>query len=123
MTPIPSFFHISTIIKRHFNAIDHIKLTHGTWIHDRKQIGDAFVGYYCVMFCSISPTSLTDLYGYILPSVTHGENLALCRIPEDSEIKSALFSMGPIKAWILMGSTLSFINLLVHRSHCHYPSG
>lgn len=92
------FFHISTIVKRKPNTIEHFKLPHDIWIHDIKQIGDAFVGYFCNLFCSTSPVSPTDLHGYILPSVTHAENLALCRIPEDSEIKCALFSMGAHKS-------------------------
>lgn len=92
------YFHISTIIKCKVNAIEHIKLPYYIWIHDREHVGATFVNYYCDLFSCISPIFPNDLYDYILPSVIHAENLKHCRIPEDSEIKCALFSMGAHKS-------------------------
>ena len=33
------FFHLSTIIRRHSNRINEIKLDDGSWLHGREQIG------------------------------------------------------------------------------------
>jgi hypothetical protein len=33
------FFHLSTVIRRHSNRINEIKLDDGSWLHGREQIG------------------------------------------------------------------------------------
>jgi hypothetical protein len=92
------YFHMSTLIKRHRNAIDFLKLPLGSWIFDCQLIGNAFCLHFGHLFTT-SRTSETPDFLHLFESLISDEvNQDLCAIPSEQEIYEALFSIGATKA-------------------------
>jgi hypothetical protein len=92
------FFHISTLIRRRRNAIDHLKSSNDGWISYRNSIGDCFVSNFKHLFASTNPTANTELLDLFHCSVSAEENSILCAIPTETKIHAALASLGGSKA-------------------------
>lgn len=92
------YFHLSTIIRRRFNAIEYIRNVDGSLEHNRESIGHIFLHYFSSLFTSIHPVYPFNLNGLITPSISTAENSFLCSIPDFAEVKGALFSMGSHKS-------------------------
>lgn len=91
-------FHLSTLIRRHHNAIEFIKNDEGNWISSRNQIGDHILQYFQSMFSSTNPSLPDDLEGLIDPIITSDHNALLCFIPSDLEILDCIRDIGSFKS-------------------------
>lgn len=92
------YFHISIIINRRANAIEHIKNNFGHWISEKKLIADAFITFYSYLFSSSDPCFPAVLCELIPTLIIEHDNSALCVIPEIVEVRDALFSMNSRKS-------------------------
>lgn len=92
------YFHLSTMVRRRRNCIEGLKTADGSWIHCREDIGNHFVSSFSDMFTSSSPSLGPEIASLISPVITIEENLALCLIPNESEIWKAMRSIGAFKA-------------------------
>ncbi|KAK3009505.1 hypothetical protein RJ639_013870 [Escallonia herrerae] len=92
------FFHLTTIIKRHRNAIDFIKDGEGTWITGTNQVERCFNNHFEQTFSTCKPTFPPDFENLLTHSIFEADNLLMCAIPTDSEIEKALNHMGSHKA-------------------------
>lgn len=93
------FFHNYVKHKRRRNSVNAIKDGNGNWITDSDQIANLFVQHFKTVF-NLSPQSqvsneLLDVSNY---NPSSNDFLSMADIPAVDEIKSALFSMGPLKA-------------------------
>ena len=92
------FFHLFTIIRRRRNSIDAVKNDFGEWITDRREIQKHFVEKFKTLFNEEEVEFPENLENLITPCITEEENMELCRIPTQSEIKQELFQMQSLKA-------------------------
>ena len=92
------FFHLSTIIRRRRNSIDAVKNDSGEWITDRREIQKHFVEKFKTLFNEEEEEFPKNLENLITPCITEKENMELCRIPIQSEIKQKLFQLQSLKA-------------------------
>lgn len=92
------YYHISTIVNRRANAIEHIKNNFGHWISEKKLIADAFITFYSDLFSSSDPCFPTVLCELIPNLIIKHDNSALCVIPEIVEVRDTLFSMNSHKS-------------------------
>lgn len=102
------FFHLSTIIRRCSNLIDFLKTNQGTWISDRTEIGSNFQSFFIELFSLTSPSFPHELQQLIPTSITEEDNILLCIIPTDDEIKQTVFSMGSNKSPSPNGMSILF---------------
>lgn len=91
------FFHLSTIIRRHWNCISDIKLNDGSWINSREEIQNYFIDNFKALYQTSFPPIPNDLSNLIETCVFDQENESLCRIPSREEIKKVVFSMKSLK--------------------------
>jgi hypothetical protein len=92
------YFHASTAIRRMYNSITSLKLENGSFLHNRKNIGDEFVKFYNDLFSSSIPNMDDDLVSLFSPTITDFENASPCKIPDVLEITSTISSLGLNKA-------------------------
>lgn len=92
------FFHLSSVIRRRRNSIDSLKGANGQWLSNRSEIGNCFLDYFRDLFSSSNPTFPVDLEGLIPNCISADDNISLCAIPDDIEIRDVLFQMGSYKA-------------------------
>lgn len=91
------YFHITTIIHRNHNSINHFKLSDGTYSNDHACIGDEFVSYFAHLFDSSRPVFPPNLDNLFEASTTR-ENSFLTVIPSYEEIRSTVFMMNSYKS-------------------------
>lgn len=92
------FFFVSTITRRRRNSIEFIKDSQGNWLNSRQTIGSALMQKFKETYCPASFHPCPDLGELITPVISTQENSILCAIPDDNEIREALFTMGSLKA-------------------------
>ncbi|KAK9287748.1 hypothetical protein L1049_016188 [Liquidambar formosana] len=92
------FFHLSFVIRGHRNSIDLLIGDDGQWLSNRSEIGNCFINFFRDLFSSSNPTFPVDLDGLILNCISDDDNLSLCAIPDDTEIRDVLFKMASYKA-------------------------
>jgi len=92
------YFHLSTLIKRRRNAIDFLKLNTGTWISDRRVIGNSFCNHFANLFSSSGPSDSLEYLPLFDPVITDAINQDICCIPLEQEIFEALLSISATKA-------------------------
>lgn len=98
---------LTRVIFRH-NAIEYIVDTHDTHVHDKNDISQAFISFYTDLFTAGSTDQSIFMHSLIEPAVSSSENKILCSIPDYTEVKAALFSMGSHKSPGLDGFTPLF---------------
>ena len=81
----------SSIIRRRRNSIDAVKNHSGEWITDRTEIQKHFLEKFQTLFNEEEVEFPENLENLITPCITEEENMELCRIPTQSEIKQELF--------------------------------
>jgi hypothetical protein len=92
------FFHASTLCRRRYNSISSLKSADGTTLGGRENIGNHLVHHFNMLFTSSLPELDANLDCLIDNVITEEENLALCLIPEESEIFLAISELGLNKA-------------------------
>lgn len=92
------YFHISTIINRRANAIEHIKNDFSHLISEKKLIVDAFITFHSDLLSSSDPCFPAVVCELIPTLIIEHDNSALCIIPEIVEVRDALFSMNSYKS-------------------------
>lgn len=102
------FFHTSTLIRRHSNAVDFLQTDSGAWVSKQAEIGGNFVQHFSNLFSSSSLIIEDEMLNLFSPSITPEENNFLCTIPLEEEIVQALASLGSTKALGLDGFTILF---------------
>ncbi|XP_019186519.1 PREDICTED: uncharacterized protein LOC109181223 [Ipomoea nil] len=91
------FYHRYASHRKKKNAITKVMNNDGDWI-EGDAMRNVILDYYRGIFNSSSPTVNDDFFGSIQSRVTGTQNESLLRPFEESEVKSALFSMYPDKA-------------------------
>jgi len=92
------YFHLSTLVKRRRNAINFLKLPSGSWISDRRNIGNCFGNFFKELFSSSLPSSSNEMLNLFDNVISDEENIVLCSIPSENEIFETLVSIGATKA-------------------------
>ncbi|XP_019159989.1 PREDICTED: uncharacterized protein LOC109156592 [Ipomoea nil] len=91
------FYHRYASHRKKKNVITKVMNNDGDWI-EGDAMRNVILDYYRGIFNSSSPTVNDDFFGSIQSRVTGTQNESLLRPFEESEVKSALFSMYPDKA-------------------------
>jgi hypothetical protein len=92
------FFHTSTLIRRKRNTIDRLFSPNIGWISDRTAIGRCLVTHFKDLFKTTNVSPPFELLDLFQPSISDDDNSLLCAIPTESEIYTALSSLGRLKA-------------------------
>lgn len=92
------FFHASTAIRRRSNTISSITLDNGSFLINRMDVGSHFAAYFNNLYSSSHPVLDDKLSSLFSPVISDAENSALCCIPEEAEIRSAIAQLGLTKA-------------------------
>jgi hypothetical protein len=96
------------LIKRRRNAIDFLKLNTGTWISDRRLIGNSFCNHFAHLFSSSGPSVSSEYIPLFDPVITDEIHQDICGLPLEQEIFEALLNIGAIKAPGANGFTALF---------------
>ncbi|KAF7825904.1 reverse transcriptase [Senna tora] len=92
------FFHAMTLQRRSTNRISRIQLDNGEWEIDESQFPEVFSGLYSDLFTSSNPPDPSSLLEAFPVKVTEDMNIALLRRVSMDELKTAVFSLGSLKA-------------------------
>ncbi|XVF27194.1 hypothetical protein REPUB_Repub14bG0086100 [Reevesia pubescens] len=94
-----SFFHTTTIVRRHRNRIITLKKGDGSWCSDRKKLKEMVLSFFQHMY--MAEPLYTDI-DMVCPrsqsSLEEAQLLSLLHIPQNEEIFTTLQSMAPFKA-------------------------
>jgi hypothetical protein len=88
------YFHASTAIRRRFNSITSISTNAGLYLKTRQEIGLHFTEYFQSLYASSNPTFDAELESLFPSVILDSENVDLCGIPDEAEIRSAIYSLG-----------------------------
>lgn len=91
------FFHATTIARRKRNRIEMLKDANGDWISDDERLKDMAVEFYEDLYRDDHMANHVELNN-LFPSLDETSIRDIHLDLQDWEIKSALFSMGPLKA-------------------------
>ncbi|KAK9278524.1 hypothetical protein L1049_028092 [Liquidambar formosana] len=78
--------------------IDLLKNEEGFWMSNRVDIDDCFICQFKELFSSSNPSFPAHLEDLLPSYITYKDNLCLCAIPDDIEIREVLFRIGFNKA-------------------------
>ncbi|KAM6553278.1 hypothetical protein CsatB_014040 [Cannabis sativa] len=92
------FFHTATNIRRRRNSIWAIKDKEGRIWKDKMSIGRVINAHFTELYTSTRPVFDDKLENLEVKSISHSENEEMSRTPSVEEIKSAVFSLHPLKA-------------------------
>jgi hypothetical protein len=73
-------------------------LSSGTWISDRRLIGNNFCNHFAHLFIASGNTEPPDFLDLFDPRITDDDNMNLCAIPTEQEIYDAFLNIGATKA-------------------------
>ncbi|CAL1398685.1 unnamed protein product [Linum trigynum] len=93
-----SFFHSSTIYRKHKNRILRLKDNEGIWVEDENRLKGLAQDFYKELFKARNPIPVNQLLEGFPGSVTAEMNEALCAPVTSEEIRKAVFSLGAKKA-------------------------
>lgn len=85
------FFHLSTIIRQRHNSIKSLKNEERCWLQSRAKVGSHIINFFHKLYQSSGTEDLGMLEELIYPVITPADNLDLCYIPTQEEIKGAIF--------------------------------
>lgn len=91
-------FHTRTIKRRRANKIDRIKNEVGKWLTTGEDIGTEFCKYFQNVTSLRGSRDFHVVKEVIKPSISMEEYEGLLAIPSESEIKDAVFHLGPLKS-------------------------
>jgi hypothetical protein len=92
------FFHLSTIVRRRRNNISEIKLEDGSRLLERKEIENYFMEKFKDLYSSENPHVPEELARLFRKEISDEENVELCRVPTNEEIRKVVWEMHPLKA-------------------------
>ncbi|CAL1397336.1 unnamed protein product [Linum trigynum] len=115
-----SFFHSSTIQRKHRNKILKLQDGEGNWIEDENSLKRLAEGFYKDLFKARNPIPFNHMLEGFPEKVTTEMNEDLCATVTNGEIRKAVFSLGARKApgpdgfsgrfyrryWDILGDTL-----------------
>ncbi|XP_043717635.1 uncharacterized protein LOC122665544 [Telopea speciosissima] len=95
-----SFFHVTTLRRRHRNMILKLKAPSGEWSFSPTEVSNILCNHFQDLYSSepINNNALTSVLDAVQPVVTDELNLTLCSAPREEEIRAALFRMAPLKS-------------------------
>ncbi|CAL1404087.1 unnamed protein product [Linum trigynum] len=93
-----SFFHSSTIHRKHRNRILRLKDERGEWVEDEDRLKGLAQDFHKELFRARDPFPFAHLLDGFHEKVTDEMNAALCAPVTGEEIKKAVFSLGAKKA-------------------------
>ncbi|KAK8671251.1 hypothetical protein V6N13_037851 [Hibiscus sabdariffa] len=92
------YFHSKVVLKRRRKSICSLRINDGEWCDDESTLREVVVSYYAGLFSTNGSPPLMFPISGLFPSISDGDFTSLDSIPQDSEIKEALFVMAPLKA-------------------------
>uniref|UniRef100_A0A2N9IC90 Reverse transcriptase domain-containing protein n=1 Tax=Fagus sylvatica TaxID=28930 RepID=A0A2N9IC90_FAGSY len=92
------FFQVSTIVRRKRNQINLLKKADGNWTQDQAEIGMCFTDFFSNLFNSSNPPFPNEISALFHPIINDEDNIAICSVPNEEEIKDSLFSMESLKS-------------------------
>ena len=92
------YFHSKASARYQNNLIDGMEDSIGVWHEDIGIVEGIIVDYYSALFSSFNPTDFMELLDALEPKVTGAMNQMLLRDFQESEVKTALKQMYPLKA-------------------------
>uniref|UniRef100_A0A803P7K6 Reverse transcriptase domain-containing protein n=1 Tax=Cannabis sativa TaxID=3483 RepID=A0A803P7K6_CANSA len=92
------FFHASTMVRRKRNHIWALHDKNGRRKELERDKGHILMDFFSDLFKSSNPTIPEDLEGLISPTISMEENMSLCAVPSNEEIRNKVFQMHPLKA-------------------------
>ena len=85
-------------MRRKRNSINAIRDGNGAWITEGNAIRKRFIEHFKDLFQQNEVDFPPHFEHLVLPCITEDENVELCKIPSQDEIKGILFSMNDLKA-------------------------
>ena len=92
------FFHQKTIVRRRRNRIEAIQDNSGNWLYNAEEIRKHAVGYFSTLFKSEAASHQAYLVPNYFPTSEAFDIDCVDNPVLEAEIKSAIFSMKPLKA-------------------------
>lgn len=92
------FFHLSTIVRRRRNNISEIKLEDGSRLLERKEIENYFMEKFKDLYSFENPHVPKELARLFRKEISDQENVELCKVPTNEEIRKVVWEMHPLKA-------------------------
>ena len=89
------FFHASTIQRRDRNRIQRLKDSNGEWVEGQEDVTRMILAHFQEVYSSAPIQNIEDCVAVIPKLVTDDMNNELSKPISDSEIKKAVFSLGP----------------------------
>ena len=95
-----SFFHVSSLIRRHRNRIKSIKNSLGEWVTKEEEVKNIILtGYIDLFQTSFSSSScFSDVENFSCCFISEGDWVSLCTPMSEEEIKLGIWSLKPFKA-------------------------
>lgn len=95
-----SFFHVSTLVRRHRNRIKSVKNSLGEWVTGEEEVKNVILmGYIDLFQTSFSSSNrLSDIENFSCCFLSEGDRVSLCAPVSEEEIKLGLWSLKPFKA-------------------------
>ncbi|XP_043724222.1 uncharacterized protein LOC122671183 [Telopea speciosissima] len=95
-----SFFHVTTLRRRHRNKILKLKTSTGEWSTSPTEVTSILCTYFQELYASepINNTALNSVLDVVQPIVGDDINNMLCLVPSSKEVHDALFRMAPLKS-------------------------
>ena len=85
-------------MRRKRNSINAIRDGNGAWITEGNAIKKRFIEHFKDLFQQNEVDFPPHFAHLVLPCITEDENVELCKIPSQDEIKDTLFSTNDLKA-------------------------
>lgn len=91
-------FHASTLERHDRNRVQRIKGQNGIWVEGQLEVEQTILDYFREVYTSERPHNFSECLNAAPRLVSQDINEELMRIVTDSEIKSAMESLGPLKS-------------------------
>jgi len=85
------FFHQRALVRRKKQTIVKLKTDDGIWVDDPQDIASQFIADYQARFTTTGRGSLNSMAADIRPVISEIDNIELVKLPDQEEVKYALF--------------------------------
>jgi hypothetical protein len=102
------FFHMRASKRKKRNRIERLRRLDGSLAEDNEELGQMARDFYSSLYTTEGTVGMADVLDTVLVSVSSEMNVKLISPFEESEIKTVLFQMFPLKAPSPDGYLLSF---------------
>nr|XP_023885119.1 uncharacterized protein LOC111997275 [Quercus suber] len=95
-----SFFHVSTLVRRHRNRIKSIKNSLGEWVIEEEEVKNVILTGYIDLFQTsfLSSNRFSDIENLSCCFLSEGDRDSLCVPVSEEKTKFGLLSLRPFKA-------------------------